>query len=451
MHANIPQTDKPRIVIVGGGFAGLTLARKLAKLPVQVVLIDKNNYHQFQPLFYQVATAGLEPSAISFPLRKVFQNHKNVHIRITELTEIEVDKNQIQTKLGVIPYDKLVIAVGANTNFFGMENVRQNSQPMKSVSEALNLRNTILENYEKALTASDETEQVALMNIAVVGGGPTGVEISGTLAEMRDRILPRDYPELDFQKMNIYLIEASSKLLNGMSEDSSQKSKAYLRKLGVNVLLGTLVTDYDGNTITTKDGTKIPSKTLVWAAGITGNPVNGLPKEVFVRGGRIKTNTYNQVEGTENIYALGDIAFMTNQTFPNGHPQVAQVAIQQARNLADNIKNEIKNKSPKPFIYNDLGSMATVGKNLAVVDLPYIKFQGFFAWFVWMFIHLMSIVGVKNKLLIFINWAWNYVTYDQSLRLIIRPSSNKPKALEESSKSTPQKPNVEPRYEIMDM
>jgi len=458
MQANIPTTDKPRIVIVGGGFAGLKLARELAKSPVQIVLIDKNNFHQFQPLFYQVATAGLEPSSILFPLRKVFQSHKNIHIRVTELLEIEPDKNRIQTDLGPISYDELVIAVGASTNFFGMKNVQKYSRPMKSVNEALSLRNTILENYEKALTAKTETEQVALMNIAVVGGGPTGVEVSGTLAEMRDRILPKDYPELNFQKMNIYLIEASSQLLNGMSEESSRKSQAYLRKLGVNVLLGTLVTDYDGNTITTKDGTKIPSKTLVWAAGIMGNPVNGLPQEAFFRGGRLRTDGFHKVEGTENIYAVGDISYMeADKNYPNGHPQVAQVAIQQAENLGKNLKNKLKHRVPRSFMYKDLGSMATVGKNLAVVDLPFVKFQGFMAWLVWMFVHLMSIVGVKNRLLIFVNWAWNYVTYDQSLRLIIRSNTK-----EEPKKSnlTAPKPtpiidedieeDIEPHYEIVE-
>ncbi len=425
MKANIPETKNKRVVIIGGGFGGLKVAKELSKTNYQVVLIDKNNYHQFQPLFYQVATAGLEPSAISFPFRKVFQGNNNIHIRITEVTSVNTKENYLNTGIGKINYDYLVLAIGADTNFFGNQKIMTHALPMKSVSEALDIRNRVLENYEKALGTEDKEEQQALMNIVVVGGGPTGVEVSGTLAEMKEYILPKDYPELDFKFMQVSLVESSPKVLNVMSPEASAKATKYLEKLGVRLRTNTSVKDYDGNIVTLSDGTTLNSRTLIWAAGVTGNKMEGIPAETLIRNNRIKVDRQNRVEGLENIYAIGDIAYMTEEAYPNGHPQVAQVAIQQAEKLAKNFKNLLNNKALELFKYKDLGSMATVGKNLAVVDLPYIKFQGFFAWLVWMFIHLMSIVGAKNRILIFINWAWNYVTYDQSLRLIIR-SKNKP-------------------------
>jgi NADH dehydrogenase len=425
MKANIPETNHKRVVIIGGGFGGLKLAKELSKTNYQVVLIDKNNYHQFQPLFYQVATAGLEPCAISFPFRKVFQGNKNIHIRITEVSSVNTQENYLNTGIGRINYDYLVLAIGADTNFFGNQKIMAHALAMKSVSEALDIRNRVLENYEKALGTEDKEEQQALMNIVVVGGGPTGVEVSGTLAEMKKYILPKDYPELDFKFMQVSLVEASPKVLNVMSVEASAKANKYLQKLGVNIRTNTSVKDYDGKTVTLSDGTTLNSRTLIWAAGVAGNKMEGIPLEALIRNNRIKVDRQNRVEGMDNIFAIGDIAYMTEEAFPNGHPQVAQVAIQQAERLAKNFKNIENNKQLEPFTYKDLGSMATVGKNLAVVDLPYIKFQGFFAWLVWMFIHLMSIVGAKNRILIFINWAWNYVTYDQSLRLIIR-SKNKP-------------------------
>ncbi len=422
MRANIPETDKKRVVIIGGGFAGLTLARKLASSHhFQVVLIDKNNYHQFQPLFYQVATAGLEPSAISFPLRKVFQRNTDVHVRVTEVTEIESDKNLIQTTLGIVRYDHLVIAIGAETNFFGNQSITKNALSMKSVSEALYLRNRVLQNYEDAIAMEDPEERKAIMSVVVVGGGPTGVEVSGTLADMRKFILPKDYPELNFADMQLYLLEASPRLLNGMSDNACAKARLYLEKLGINVRTGTRVEDYDGKYVSLPGGEKIRANTLVWAAGVIGAKIKGIKEDSLARANRLKTDRYNRVEGYENIYAIGDIAFTTEEKYPNGHPQVAQVAIQQAKLLSKNLEAARLNKAQKQFSYKDLGSMATVGRNLAVVDLPRFKFAGFFAWLVWMFVHLMSIVGVKNRLLIFINWTWNYFSYDQSLRLIIKP------------------------------
>lgn len=421
MSFNIPDSKSKRIVIIGAGFAGLKLATKLEKSKFQVVLIDKNNYHQFQPLFYQVATAGLEPSAISFPLRKIFQDSGNTFIRVTELLEVRHQQKTILTQLGELSYDYLIIATGAETNFFGLEGIKKHAIPMKSVSEALSLRNHILQNYEDAVTCSVPGELEMMMNVVVVGGGPTGVEISGTLAEMKRSILPKDYPDLDFSRMNIYLIEAGNKLLNGMSPSSSNKALLYLEKLGVKVKLNSQVQDYDGKFIRTSDGTVIPAKTLVWAAGVVARRIPGLPEESYVRGNRILVNEYNQVSGMDCIYAIGDIASMPEGEYKNGHPQMAQAAIQQANLLAKNILRFDQKKNLRAFRYKDKGSMATVGRNLAVVDLPFFKFQGFIAWLTWMFVHLMAIVGVKNRLLIFINWFWNYITYDQSLRLIIKP------------------------------
>ena len=427
MKANIPEVEEKRIVIIGGGFAGLKLMRKLVHKKFQLVLIDKNNYHQFQPLFYQVATAGIEPSAISFPFRKIFQSRKNVFIRVTEVVSVDSSINRVYTKIGYINYDVLIIATGAKTNLFGKEQMQDLIFPMKSVAEALGLRNRIIENYEKALIVEDENDREGLLNIVVVGGGPTGVELTGALAEMKHFILPKDYPELDFNKMHIYLLEASSSVLKGMSHGSSEKAHEYLMRLGVKVWLNSRVKDYDGQYVLLENDKQLRSDTLIWAAGICGNTLDGINQSAITKGNRLIVDRYNKVQGYENIYALGDIACMTDEKYPNGYPQVAQVAIQQAANLAGNFKLLLKGKPLKPFAYRDMGSMATVGRNLAVVDLPFMRFHGFFAWLVWMFIHLMSIVGVKNRILIFVNWLWNYFTFDQSLRLIIRPKTTRQK------------------------
>ena len=422
MNPNIPETNQKRVVIVGAGFGGLVFAQKLAKQDFQIVLIDKNNYHQFQPLFYQVAMAGLEPSSISFPLRKIFQHTPNVHIRITKVNALDTSKQSITTDLGEISYDYLVLGLGTDTNFFGNQNMMDKAIPMKSVSEAIFLRNRVLQNLEDALTTEDPLEREGLMNMVVVGGGPTGVEVSGTLAEMKKIILPKDYPELDFKLMKIYLFESSPEVLEVMSDEASAKGKEYLEQLGVIVKTGIRIVDFDGEYAYSSTDEKIRTNNVVWAAGVKANAITGFSSEIFGRGGRIKVNEFNQVEGFKNIFALGDLALMTTDAdFPNGHPQMAQPAIQQGKLLAQNFTKIISNRSPKAFKYKDLGSMATIGRNLAVVDLPFWKFQGIFAWYVWMFVHLMSILGVKNKILIFINWLWNYITYDQSLRLIIKP------------------------------
>jgi NADH dehydrogenase len=419
MSLNIPDTSKRRLVVVGAGFAGLKLVEKLKGSDFQIVLIDRNNFHQFQPLFYQVATAGLEPSAIAFPLRRMFQKSHQVIIRLTEVINISVETKTILTTAGDLTYDVLVVATGAATNFFGMEQLAERAFGMKTVGEALGIRNTILKNYELALISGSEQERNALMNIVIVGGGPTGVELSGALADMRKYVLPKDYPDLDFNHMQIFLVEASPKLLNGMSEKSSAKAADFLRELGVNVLTNKQVTGYANNVVQLKNGGTLDSATVIWAAGVTGAPPGGFNVEQLGKGRRLLVDAFNRMKAMEDVYAIGDIALMDGPDYPMGHPQVAQVALQQAKILASNLRKKDQNNW-KPFIYNDRGSMATIGRNKAVVDLPLLKFQGFFAWFVWMFVHLISIIGVKNKLFVFINWIWNYVTYDQSLRLIIR-------------------------------
>ena len=422
MKINIPESTLERIVIVGGGFAGLLLAKKLLKANYQVVLIDKNNYHQFQPLFYQVAMAGLEPSSIAFPLRKFFQGSTNVFIRVTEVTAIEYDKKRLQTPLGIVNYDQLVIATGADTNFFGNAALAAKALPMKSVSEALYLRNRILDDYEKTLSITDETERQGYIDIVIVGGGPTGVEVAGSLAEMRKYILPKDYPEMDCSEIEIILIQSGDQLLKGMSDEAAKKALEFLQKMDVKVILNNRVTAYDGEIVTMKDGTQIRSRKVIWAAGIVGALFEGFPAEAIGPGNRLKVDNHCRVTGMENVYALGDVALMSgDEAFPEGHPQVAQVAMQMGVYLGDAFVRKQKGKAAIAFKYRDLGSMATVGRNKAVVDLPRFKFQGFFAWLVWLFVHLFQLLGVRNKVMVFINWVWNYVTYDQSLRLMIRP------------------------------
>lgn len=428
MNPNIPDTNRKRVVIVGAGFGGLQVAKKLCdRDEFQLVLVDRQNFHQFQPLYYQVATAGLEASSICFPLRKVFASDKDTHIRVTDALAIHPDTKTLDTALGPITYDYLVLATGADTNFFGLKNIQDRALPMKTVSEAIAIRNRILQNFEDALSAQTEDERQGLMNIVVVGGGPTGVELCGTFAEMRETVLPRDFPELNFMKMQIFLVEGGGELLGPMSVPSQEKSLEYIKKLGVTVILNSHVTDFDGRVATIKEtGDLLRTNTLVWAAGVRASPLNGLPTEVIGRGGRVKVNRLNQVEGFTDIFAVGDVALMTEEKFPNGHPQVAQPAIQQGKLLAKNLIRMVKGKPTTEFSYRDLGTMATIGRGLAVVDLPFLKFQGFFAWLTWLFVHLMAIVGVKNRLVILINWMWNYINYDQSLRLIIKPKFPKP-------------------------
>jgi NADH dehydrogenase len=420
MNANIPETKLKRVVIIGGGFGGLRLASDLPKNVFQVVLLDKNNFHQFQPLLYQVATAGLEPSSIAFPFRKVFSKRKDFHIRLTEVLSVHPDRQVVETTIGNINYDYLVLATGATSNFFGNQEVEKNSLPMKSIQEALTLRNNLFQRFEDALIASNKEELKMFLNIVIVGGGPTGVEISGTLAEMKQFILPKDFPDMDFSDLSIYLIEGSDRLLNSMSPVSSEIAQKYLEKMGIKVLTNTLVDSYDGSYAYLKNGDKIPTKTFIWAAGVRGNTLKGIAPETIIPGNRIRVNPFNQVEGYPNVFAIGDVACMVDETNTKGHPQMAQPAIQQGRLLAQNLLKMEKGKKLTPFKYKDLGSMATIGRNKAVAELPGYKFQGFFAWLVWLIVHLKSILGVRNKFLVLINWVWNYITYDLSLRLIIR-------------------------------
>ncbi len=415
-----------KVVIVGGGFAGLKLARSLNNKPgVEVTLLDKVNYHQFQPLFYQVATASLDASNISFPLRKVFQKSKNVRVRLATVQAIDHAAQQVITDIGHFDYDELVLATGADTNFFGNTQLQQAAFPMKSTVEAIQLRHHLLSNLEEAVQVKgNEALLRKKLSIVVVGGGPTGVEVSGALAEMKNYILPKDYPELDINLMQIYLLEGLDKTLAAMSPQSSEQSKGYLEKLGVTVLTNTIVKDYDGEQVTLNNGESIATETVIWAAGIKGNVPEGFDKTIIVRGNRITVNRFSQVQGFENIYALGDVAYMETPLYPKGHPQVANVAINQAKNLAHNLLKKIK-ATPTAytqFEYHDKGSMATVGRNLAVVDIPKprLHFKGFFAWVIWMSIHLFLLVGVKNRIQVFINWIYNYMTFDQNLRLIFK-------------------------------
>ncbi|SMD42594.1 NADH dehydrogenase [Aquiflexum balticum DSM 16537] len=418
---NIPNPKHKRIVIVGAGFAGLKLAQDLAHSDFQIVILDKNNYHMFQPLLYQVATAALSPSAVSFPLRRLFHKIDNVIFRMAVVKEIDKKQNQIHTNLGSISYDYLVLSQGANTNYFGNQNIQKFCAPMKSTSEALYIRNKIISNYERAVNLESEKERKPIMNVVVVGGGATGVELAGSIAELRNKVLPRDYPQLSFKNMRVILIEAGNSLLSGLKPKSRDKALHYLKKLGVEVMLNTMVEDYDGFTVKLKDKEPIETLTLLWAAGIKANSLEGIEADQRAPNGRLLVDEFNRLQKEKNIFVLGDQCLQVGEKSPHGHPQVAQVAIQQAGNLAKNFKLELKNKAWKPFQYKDLGSMATVGKSMAVVDLPFISFHGFFAWFVWLFVHLMAILGVKNKLMVFLTWSWKYLSFDPSLRLLIRP------------------------------
>lgn len=424
--------------MLGAGFAGLQLARRVKDTEYDITLIDQFNFHQFQPLFYQVATGGLEPSSISFPLRKIFQRKKNVHVRIAKVQNIDLERQIVHTDACDFRYDYLVIATGCTTNFFGNKNIEQYAFPMKSTVEAITLRNRILLNFEEALDCSGEDLE-GIMNIVIAGGGPTGVELAGALIEMKKNVLPRDYPDMDFSRLNVYLLEGGPVTLAPMSKESQQKSQAYLEKMGVQVWTQALIQDYDGKKITIKDGRTIRTNTLIWAAGVTGNVPVGIPQDKLVRGNRIKVDEYNRVEGLSNVFAIGDIAYMETKDWERGHPQLANVAINQAKNLAANFKAMLSNKQWKPFTYKNPGTMATVGKRKAVVDLPFWKFQGFFAWLVWMFLHLMLILSVKNKLIIFINWALAYFTNDTTLRLILLPNR---KQIELSKRHQQEEPSV---------
>ncbi len=419
-QTRLADMGEPRIIVIGGGFAGLEVVRNLRLAGAQVVLFDLHNHHTFQPLLYQVATSGLETSAIVFPLRKRFAHRPNFLFRLGEVKHITAADNTIETSIGKASYDYLVIASGAVTNFYGMQDVEHHSMSMKTIEDSIQLRNHILRNMENALLVEDEEQRNSFMDYVIVGGGPTGVELAGALAELKMHVFPRDYNELDLGQMDIYLIEAGPRLLNGMSEVASAKALKYLKEMGVDVRLNCAVKSYDGYKLHINESDSLISRTVIWAAGVRGNPIAGLPAEALTRGNRILVDNFNRVKGSENIFAIGDVALMEGDTkYPKGHPQMAPAAMQQGKLVAENIARLIGKKPMKPFSYSDQGSMATVGRNRAVVDMGKFKTQGFLAWFIWMFVHLLSITGFKNKIFTFFSWFFSYLSYDRSNRLII--------------------------------
>ncbi|HAH51534.1 MAG TPA: FAD-dependent oxidoreductase [Balneola sp.] len=420
---NIPESNLKRVVVIGGGFGGLKTLNQISSKYYQVVLIDKNNYHNFQPLLYQVATSGLEPDSIAYPLRKILWKKSEFYFRNTKALRIDSKAKQLVTEAGPIDYDYLIIATGSKTNYFGNKVIEEKSMPLKSVSDALNLRSLILENCEASLLTSDLVEREQLMNYVIVGGGPTGVELSGALAELKKHVLPKDYPDLDLRRMNVHLVEATNTLLGTMNPKAGEKAKEYLTEMGVNVWLNTKVEDFDGSVVKT-NSKQLPSKTLIWAAGVSGNIIDGINSESIERG-RILVNKFNEVEGYDDIYCIGDVCLMKSDENPDGDPMVAQTAIQQGNLLAKNLNGLAKGEDMKPFVYSDKGSMATIGRNKAVAEVGKLFFDGILAWLVWMFVHLMALVGFRNRVVALINWVQNYITYDKGIRLIIRPFKNR--------------------------
>ena len=436
MSINIQRNQKKRVVIVGGGLGGLRLAEDLYGSGMQVVLIDKNNFHQFPPLIYQIASAGIDPSSISFPFRQIFRKRKDFYFRMAEARMVDTEKKILQTSIGKIDYDYLVLAAGATTNFFGNKNIEEWAIPMKTVPEAMGLRNALLSNLERALTCATEEERQELLNVVIVGGGATGVEIAGALAEMRRYVIPYDYPDMDSSLMHIYLIEAGDRLLAGLSQESSQKAYEFLKSMGVDIQFGKMVTDYCDHKVIMKDGTKIPTRTFLWVSGIRANAMPGIDESHLGRGFRFKVDKFNRIQGVEDMFVIGDQCLQTSDAaYPNGHPQVAQVAIQQAKNLAKNLKLIVKGADSSEltaFRYKNLGSMATIGRNKAVVEIGKFRSQGFFAWVLWLVVHLRSILGVKNKVMVLLNWLWKYVSYNDSIRMITY--ATKPREVEERMK-----------------
>lgn len=436
MSINIQRNQKKRVVIVGGGLGGLRLAEDLYGSGMQVVLIDKNNFHQFPPLIYQIASAGIDPSSISFPFRQIFRKRKDFYFRMAEARMVDTEKKILQTSIGKIDYDYLVLAAGATTNFFGNKNIEEWAIPMKTVPEAMGLRNALLSNLERALTCATEEERQELLNVVIVGGGATGVEIAGALAEMRRYVIPYDYPDMDSSLMHIYLIEAGDRLLAGLSQESSQKAYEFLKSMGVDIQFGKMVTDYRDHKVIMKDGTEIPTRTFLWVSGIRANAMPGIDESHLGRGFRFKVDEFNRIQGIEDVFVIGDQCLQTSDAaYPNGHPQVAQVAIQQAKNLAKNLKlinQGADSNELTAFHYKNLGSMATIGRNKAVVEIGKFRSQGFFAWVLWLVVHLRSILGVKNKMMVLLNWLWKYVSYNDSIRMITY--ATKPREVEERMK-----------------
>lgn len=419
-HLDTSSSGLPRVVIIGGGFAGLEVAKKLRNAPVEILLLDKHNYHTFQPLLYQVASGGIEAESIAFPIRRIFSKQKNFVFRMAEVQRIEAEKNLIHTEIGPIKFDYLVVATGADTNFFGNEQIQHYSMPMKSIPEALNLRSMILQNLELALVEKDPEKRAALMTFVVVGGGPTGVELSGSLGELRNKVLTKEYPELEPSDMRVYLVEGKPRVLGTFSEQASKKAARFLQKMNVDVSNGVHVKSYDGYELVIDDGRTIRTRNVLWSAGVVGALPPGITNGSVIRGNRLQTDAFCRVKGFDNIFAIGDVSVVITDKSPDGFPGVAQVAIQEGGHLAKNLIRLCKGQPLKPFKYFDRGSLATIGRNKAVADLGFIRFQGFFAWLVWMFVHLMSLVGARNRLIVFINWAGSYFTFNSITRLIIR-------------------------------
>lgn len=415
----------PKIVIVGGGFAGLELAKKLSHKPVLVYLIDRHNYHTFQPLLYQVATGGLGSDSIAYPLRKVIGPMPNVAYRMAEVSSINTEKKFLETNVGEFYYDMLVLATGSTTNYFGNKELEKLTMPIKSISQALDIRSYFLQEFEKALTEQSISSKEETLNFVIVGAGPTGVELAGAMAEIRKNVMPNDYRELDPQHMRIHLVEAGPRVLAAMSEKSSESAKRFLEEMGVEIHLNTMVTGYDGRELQLKGHESLHAETVIWSAGVMGDLPSGIPEDKILSGNRIRVNQFAEVNGVEDVYAIGDIAAMVSKKYPFGYPMLASVAVQQGPWLAENLLRRLNKKPLKPFVYNDKGSMATIGRNRAVVDLPFMHIKGWIAWYIWMFVHLMLLVSFRNRLIVFVNWAWNYISYERAIRLIIRPYTKK--------------------------
>jgi NADH dehydrogenase len=415
--------EKKRIVIIGGGFAGLQMLKKLDNGKFQIFLLDRHNYHQFQPLYYQVATAGLEATSIGFSFRKYLRKSKNIHFRLCEVIRMNGADNCVETSVGTIKYDYLIIATGSYTNYFGKEELEKTTFSLKTISESISIRNQILRSLEEAVCTSDKQDLESILNFVIVGGGATGVELAGALSELRKYTLPRDYPELDIRKIKIYLLDGLDRLLSGMSVKASEKTARYLKGMGVEILLNSRVIDYFDGKVMLSNGMEIPSRNVFWVAGVKANGLRGVDPAAYGKANRLIVDEYNRVKTYSNVYAIGDTCIMQVAGYPDGHPQVAQVAIQQGRTLGENLNRLENGEELKPFVYKDKGSLATIGKNKAIAEIGSFKFAGFTAWIIWAFIHLTAIVGVKNKLFIFLNWVWNYFTHDASLRLLINPKN----------------------------
>ncbi len=425
-HMNLPENTNKRVVIIGAGFAGISLAKKLRKLPIQVVVIDKHNYHTFQPLLYQVSTGGLEPDSIAYPIRKILKRLRNFYFRLATVKKIVPEIKEVHTDIGTISYDYLVIATGTRTNYFGNSEIEENAMSMKSVPQALDIRSLILQNFELADNCNDVEERKALLNFSIIGAGPTGVELAGALAELKKHVFPKDYRHLNIDEMEIHLFEGADAVLPPMSSRASTKAKKFLEDFGVHLHLNTIVEGYNGDLVKMSNGEEIRTRNFIWTAGVTGAAIDGLDPSTLIKNlNRYKVDRYNQISGHQNIFAIGDIAYMETEAYPKRHPQMAQPAIQQGELLAENIEDLLKGRPMKPFVYKNKGNMATIGRNKAVVDLPRIEFGGFFAWFIWMFVHLMSLVGFRNRIIVFFNWVYNYINYDKAARLIVRPFKTK--------------------------